>query len=363
LSEPILQIRGLSIAYPIAIGTVRAVEKVDLDLSDGEALGLVGESGCGKSTLGLAILRLVRPPGRITAGRILYHERDILAMREPEVRGLRGRAITMAFQNPLTSLNPLYRIDRQFLETIREHEPTTGRADALARAERVMSELGVESRRLYEYPHQLSGGMRQRVMLALGLVMDPDILVADEPTTSLDVIVEAGFIDLLNRLRRDLKLSILLITHNLGMVAEIADRIAVMYAGKIVEVGDAEEVFHRPLHPYTHGLIHCVPNIRLDQEKLATMGGSPPDLVEPPSGCRFHPRCPHAMEICRQQEPPFAPPRTEAQFAGLSAPAGALAGAHASAKPAAAAWDSSSTRAGSVSASHRVACWLYGGGP
>jgi peptide/nickel transport system ATP-binding protein len=326
VSEPILQLRGLSVAYPIAIGTVRAVESVDLDLSDGEALGLVGESGCGKSTLGLAILRLVRPPGRITAGRILYHGHDILGMRESEVRALRGRAITMAFQNPLTSLNPLYRIDRQFLETIRQHEPAAKRPEALARAERVLSELGVEPRRLYEYPHQLSGGMRQRIMLALGLVMDPDILVADEPTTALDVIVEAGFIDLLNRLRRELQLSILLITHNLGMVAEIADRIAVMYAGKIVEVGEAEEVFHRPLHPYTHGLIHCVPNIRLDQAELATMGGSPPDLVEPPSGCRFHPRCPQAMEICPRKEPPFAPPRGAAQ-----------------------------------SSSRQVACWLHGG--
>jgi peptide/nickel transport system ATP-binding protein len=361
LSEPILQIRGLSIDYPIAIGTVRAVEEVSLDLSDGEALGLVGESGCGKSTLGLSILRLVRPPGRITAGRIQYHGRDILAMRESEVRRLRGRAITMAFQNPLTSLNPLYRIDRQFLETIREHEPGTDRAGALARARCVLTELGVEPGRLHEYPHQLSGGMRQRVMLALGLVMDPDILVADEPTTALDVIVEAGFIDLLNRLRRDLKLSILLITHNLGMVAEIADRIAVMYAGKIVEVGVATEVFHRPLHPYTHGLIHCVPNIRLDQEKLATMGGNPPDLVDPPRGCRFHPRCPHVMEICRRQEPPFSPPRTEAQFAGLSASAGALAGARAGAKPAGG--DGGSTRAGSAPTDRRVACWLYGGGP
>jgi oligopeptide/dipeptide ABC transporter ATP-binding protein len=212
----------------------------------------------------------------------------------------------MAFQNPLTSLNPLVRIDRQFLETIRQHEPGVRRSEALARAERILAELGVEPRRLFEYPHQLSGGMRQRVMLGLGLVMNPDILVADEPTTALDVIVEAGFIDLLNRLRRDLKLSILLITHNLGMVAEIADRLAVMYAGKIVEVGTAEAVFHRPLHPYTHGLIHCVPNIRLDQDKLATMGGSPPDLVEPPPGCRFHPRCPRVMDVCRREEPPLA---------------------------------------------------------
>jgi oligopeptide/dipeptide ABC transporter ATP-binding protein len=197
-------------------------------------------------------------------------------------------------------------------------------------------------------------------MLALGLVMNPDILVADEPTTALDVLVEAGFIDLLNRLRHDLKLSILLITHNLGMVAEIADRIAVMYAGKIVEVGTAQEVFHRPLHPYTHGLIHCVPNIRLEQEKLATMGGNPPDLVAPPSGCRFHPRCPHVLDLCRRQEPPFAPPRGSARFRGVNAPASAEApadgpGAGAS-RPGAG--GSSSPPA----ADRRVACWLYGSG-
>jgi oligopeptide/dipeptide ABC transporter ATP-binding protein len=329
-AKPILEIQNLSIAYPIAIGTVRAVEGVSLELGDAEALGLVGESGCGKSTLGLSILRLVRPPGRITAGRILYHGRDVLAVREREMRALRGKSITMAFQNPLTSLDPLYRIDRQFLETIRQHEPSVPRPEALARAEQVLESLGVEPKRLYEYPHQLSGGMRQRVMLGLGLVLNPDILVADEPTTSLDVIVEAGFIDLLNRLRRDLNLSILLITHNLALVAEIADRIAVMYAGKIVEIGTAEQVFHRPLHPYTQGLIHCVPNIRLDLEHLDTMGGSPPDLVDPPSGCRFHPRCPKVMEICPRQEPLLAAPE------GPAAPKGETAG-------------------------RKVACWLYKG--
>jgi len=324
-AEPILQIRDLSIAYPIAIGTVRAVEGVSLELGDAEALGLVGESGCGKSTLGLSILRLVRPPGRITGGRILYHGRDVLAMKEREVRSLRGKSITMAFQNPLTSLNPLNRIDRQFMETIRQHEPKTSQREALGKAERVLESLGVEPKRLYEYPHQLSGGMRQRVMLGLGLVMNPDILVADEPTTALDVIVEAGFIDLLNRLRRDWQLSILLITHNLALVAEIADRIAVMYAGKMVEFGTADQVFHNPLHPYTQGLIHCVPNIRLDQEHLVTMGGSPPDLVDPPSGCRFHPRCPKIMKICPLREPQ------------LQGPAGESEG-------------------------RRVACWLYGEG-
>jgi peptide/nickel transport system ATP-binding protein len=307
VSEAILQIRGLSIAYPIAIGTVRAVENVDLDLSDGEALGLVGESGCGKSTLGLAILRLVRPPGRITAGRILYHGRDILGMRETEVRGMRGRAITMAFQNPLTSLNPLYRIDRQFLETIREHEPAVSRADALARAERVLAELGVESRRLYEYPHQLSGGMRQRVMLALGLVMNPDILVADEPTTALDVTIQAEVLDLLRQLREQFRLSVLLISHNLGVVAESAGRVAVMYAGRIVEQADAKELFARPLHPYTPGLIDSIPVLGKVKDRLEVIPGNVPNLIDLPAGCSFATRCQkreeYGLSICTQQEP------------------------------------------------------------
>jgi peptide/nickel transport system ATP-binding protein len=307
-AEPVLEIRNLSIDYPISIGTVGAVEKVSFDIYKGEALGLVGESGCGKSTLGLSILKLVRPPGKITGGQILYKGRDIVSMRDRQVLKLRGQNIAMAFQNPLTSLNPLFRIDRQFLETIHQHDPGVSKTEALKRAEAILEELGIEPSRLYEYPHQLSGGMRQRIMLGLGLIMDPDIIVADEPTTSLDVIVEAGFIDLLNRLRKRYNLSILLITHNLGLVAEIADRVAVMYAGKIVEIGEADQIFHDPLHPYTQGLINCVPNIRLDQEELMTMPGNPPDLVNPPVGCRFSPRCPKVMEICRVQEPELKAP-------------------------------------------------------
>jgi oligopeptide/dipeptide ABC transporter ATP-binding protein len=303
MQEPVLEIKNLSIEYPISIGTVKAVEDVSFELQKGEALGLVGESGCGKSTLGLSILKLLRAPGRIAGGEILYRGKDILAMKKNELLELRGQNIAMAFQNPLTSLNPLFRIDRQFLETIQQHEPHIRKNQALARAEKVLEDLGIETKRLYEYPHQLSGGMRQRMMLGLGLIMDPDIIVADEPTTSLDVIVEAGFIDLLNRLRKRYNLSILLITHNLGLVAEIADRVAVMYAGKIVEVGTSEQIYHKALHPYTNGLICCVPNIKLEQEELVTMPGNPPDLVSPPSGCRFAPRCPKVMDICRKESP------------------------------------------------------------
>jgi oligopeptide/dipeptide ABC transporter ATP-binding protein len=232
-----------------------------------------------------------------------FSGQDIAALSEHRVRSLRGRRVAMVFQNPLTSLNPLYRIDRHFLETIRHHESGVGRRDALARAESILERLGIDAKRLYEYPHQLSGGMRQRIMIGLGLIMNPEIVIADEPTTSLDVIVEAGFVDLLNLLRREFHLAIVLITHNLGLVAQIADRIAVMYAGKIVELGESAQVFHRPLHPYTQGLIRCVPNIKLEQTHLATMPGSPPDLVMPPPGCRFASRCPHASGICKSRAP------------------------------------------------------------
>jgi peptide/nickel transport system ATP-binding protein len=299
----ILEVQHLSIAYPISIGVVRAVEDVSFTLADGEALGLVGESGCGKSTLGLSILKLQRPPGRVTGGKILYRGTDILSMDSHKLLRMRGRNISMVFQNPLTSLNPLFTVQRHFLETIHFHDPAMPRQTALAAVEKILETLGIEKKRLKEYPHQLSGGMRQRVMIGLALIMNPDILIADEPTTSLDVIVEAGFTELLASLRTLYKLSIILITHNLGLVAEITDRIAVMYAGRLMEIASAQDIFARPMHPYTQGLIDCVPNILLDQKELVTMPGSPPDLVSPPEGCRFAPRCPKVMPICRVKTP------------------------------------------------------------
>jgi len=301
----ILEVQHLSIAYPISIGVVRAVEDVSFTLADGEALGLVGESGCGKSTLGLSILQLQRPPGRVTGGRIVYRGTDILSMDGRALLRMRGQNIAMIFQNPLTSLNPLFTVERHFLETIHFHDPAMQKHTARAAVEKMLETLGIEGKRLKEYPHQLSGGMRQRIMIGLALIMNPDILIADEPTTSLDVIVEAGFTELLASLRTIYRLSIVLITHNLGLVAEIADRIAVMYAGRLMEIASTEEIFARPMHPYTRGLIDCVPNILLDQKELVTMPGSPPDLVEPPAGCRFAPRCPKVMPICREKTPPL----------------------------------------------------------
>lgn len=307
MAEQILEIKNLSIDYPINIGNVRAVRNVTLGLVKGEALGLVGESGCGKSTLGLALLKLLRPPGIISGGEILFKGRDVVSMRKKQLLRMRGQDIAMVFQNPLTSLNPLFRIDQQYHETMKQHIPRIKKREANKRAEDILEALGVERKRLYDYPHQLSGGMRQRIMIGLGLILNPEIIVADEPTTSLDVIVEAGFIDLLNRLRKKFELSIILITHNLGMVAEIADRIAVMYGGMIVELGTAEQIYHGQLHPYTYGLINCVPNIKLDQDELVTMPGSPPDLVNPPLGCPFAERCPYVMDICRTEVPKLEP--------------------------------------------------------
>ena len=299
----ILEIEDLTVHFPINIGTVRAVEGVSLNLEQGEVMGLVGETGCGKSTLGFSILRLLRPPGRIVKGRILYHGQDIVQMSKKEILSLRGRKIAMIFQDPLTSLNPLFRIDRQFIETLFTHEKGLDKKTAYNRAEKMLESLGISPERLSEYPHQMSGGMRQRIMIGMGLILNPDLLIADEPTTSLDVVVEAQFLDLLNDLRKQYNLTIILITHNLGNVAQLADRITVMYGGAIAEIGSAEAIFEDSLHPYTQGLLSCIPNIKLDKPKLKTMAGSPPDLVNPPSGCVFHPRCPCAKDICRVQKP------------------------------------------------------------
>jgi peptide/nickel transport system ATP-binding protein len=303
VDDAILNITGLSIHYPTSTGVVRAVDDINFSMPRGRVVGLVGESGCGKSTLGLSILRLMRPPGEIVSGSIVLDGEDLIEKDESEMRRVRGPRISMVFQDPMTSLNPLIRLDRHFLETIRAHERHVGKKEALARVGKLVEHLGISATRLREFPHELSGGMRQRIMIGLALILNPELIIADEPTNSLDVIVEAHFLDLLKGLQKEYNLTILLITHNMGIVAQLADRVAVMYAGRIVEEGDVFGLFEKPLHPYTQGLLSSIPNIEVDQMRLYTMPGSPPDLTDLPPGCSFGPRCPHRMDICTKKSP------------------------------------------------------------
>ncbi len=305
MNESVLQIRNLSVDYPTRVGVVRGVDNVSLDVHRGEVLGLVGESGCGKSTLGAAIMRLLRPPGKIVGGEILFNGQDLMKLDDESMRRLRGAHISMIFQDPMTCLNPLQRISDHVVETIQTHHPEIKEEQARKQAAELIDRLGIRAERIDDYPHQLSGGMRQRVMIGLALALNADLIIADEPTTSLDVIVEAQFLDQLKELAKQFNLTIILITHNIGVVAELADRVAVMYAGKLMELADVFPLFDDPLHPYTRGLLNSVPNIKLVEDNLEIMSGSPPDLIDPPSGCRFHPRCPLAMERCKTEEPPL----------------------------------------------------------
>jgi peptide/nickel transport system ATP-binding protein len=305
--DVLYSVRNLTVEYLTRVGPVRAVDNVSLDIRRGEILGLVGESGCGKSTLGKALMRLHTGPARITGGELWFDGRDLMKLSDREMPDVRGAEIGMVFQDPMTSLNPVQRILDHLTETIHAHEPEVSDAAARARAEELVERLGIRRERLHDYPHQMSGGMRQRVMISLALALRAKLVIADEPTTSLDVIVEAKFLDLLKELQQEFGLTILLITHNIGVVAEVADRVAVMYAAKMAEVGDVLDVFADPKHPYTQGLLRSVPNIRLDGGELYKMEGAPPNLLHPPSGCRFHPRCPFVMDVCRGQEPAFDP--------------------------------------------------------
>ena len=305
MSEPLLLVRDLRVEYPTRAGVVQALGGVSLAINRGEVMGLVGESGCGKSTLGMAVLGLLRSPGRVAGGEILFDGQNLLELGDEAYRQLRGARISMVFQDPMTCLNPLQRISDHIVETIQTHQPKVSERDARAQGEALIDRLGISAERLDDYPHQLSGGMRQRVMIGLALALNADLIIADEPTTSLDVIVEAQFLDQLRDLQEQFNLTIMLITHNIGVVAELADRVAVMYAGKMMELADVYPLFDDPLNPYTQGLLSSVPNISLTEDHLQTMDGSTPDLINPPDGCRFGPRCPFVMDRCRIEEPPF----------------------------------------------------------
>ena len=305
MGDILYSIRDLTVEYATRSGYVHAVDQVSFDIRRGEILGLVGESGCGKSTLGKAIMRMIRAPGRIDGGEVWLVGVNLMALSEKQMQSVRGADIGMVFQDPMTSLNPVQRVIEHLTETIRTHERKVSGVAARARSEELVEKLGIRRERLTDYPHQLSGGMRQRVMISLALALRAKLVIADEPTTSLDVIVEAKFLDLLRELRDEFDLTILLITHNIGVVAEVADRVAVMYAGRMAEIGDVYGVFESPKHPYTDGLLQSVPNINLAEHDLYKMEGSPPNLLRPPSGCPFHPRCPKAMDICAAEVPVF----------------------------------------------------------
>lgn len=303
--QVLLQVRDLSVKYKTRMGAVSAVDQVSFDVHHGEILGLVGESGSGKSTMGKALMRMLPRSATIT-GHVNFNGKDVMAFDAARLRDFRGRQISMIFQDPMTSLNPVQRISEHVIEAIQVHEPKTKPASALDRARTLIERLGIARRRLPDYPHQLSGGMRQRVMVGLGLVLNANLIIADEATTSLDVIVEAKLVDQLREIRDEFDVAMLVITHNIALVAELCDRLAVMYAGQIAELGTVEHVFDDPLHPYTKGLLKSVPNIRLDEhEELYKMPGEPPNLTHPPSGCRFNPRCPYVMGICPRIDPPL----------------------------------------------------------
>ncbi|WP_370248507.1 ABC transporter ATP-binding protein [Nocardioides sp.] len=297
---PVLEARDLRVWYGTDRGPVRAVDGVDLTLRPGEVVGLVGESGCGKSTLGRALLGLL-PPGTARDGELRFRDQDLLTLRPREQHRLRGSGIGMIFQDPLTRLNPVMRISDHFAETLKVHEPGLSDAEVQARSVEALRLMGIPPTRFRAYPHEFSGGMRQRLMIALALVLRPAVVVADEPTTALDVLVEAQIIRILHDLRAASDTAFLLITHNLGIIAEACDRVAVMYAGRIVEVGPAREVFADPQHSYTRELLAST--ISLRTTGLHSIPGAPPDLVEPPAGCRFHPRCPDALAVCTERAP------------------------------------------------------------
>jgi peptide/nickel transport system ATP-binding protein len=297
---PIISARDVRVWYGTTRGAIRAVDGVSFDLAPGETLGLVGESGCGKSTLGRGLMGLL-PDGAKRDGEVLFRGRDIFSLSKKAAYQLRGRELGMIFQEPLTRLNPLMRISQHFEETIKQHEPDLSKDEIRDRALESLRLMGIPPTRYKSYPHEFSGGMRQRLMIALALVLRPAFVVADEPTTALDVLVEAQIVQILNDLRRNFQTSLLLITHNVGIVAEACDRVAVMYAGRIVEQGTVAEVFKNPQHPYTRALLRST--ISLTTTGLNYIPGAPPDLVDPPDGCRFHPRCEDAMKVCAVKNP------------------------------------------------------------
>jgi peptide/nickel transport system ATP-binding protein len=299
----VLEVNNLKVYYRTLAGIVRAVDDVSLSVGEGEVLGLAGESGCGKSTLGYAILGLVPPPGRIEGGSVVIDGIELTKLSEGELRKVRWSKVSMVFQGAMNVLNPVYTVEKQLTEVLMVHKGMTSR-EAVKVVTEALKQVGLNPELMKRYPHELSGGMKQRVVIAMALLLKPKLVIADEPTTALDVVIQAQIMNLLKKIKAEERSSMIFITHDLSLIAEIADRVAIMYAGKIAEIGPSDEIFKEPRHPYTQGLLRSIPRIR-SKEKITWIPGVPPDLRRPPAGCRFNPRCPYVMDICRREEPPI----------------------------------------------------------
>ena len=301
---PVLQVKDLTMHYQTRLGTVKAVDGISFELARGEVLGLVGESGCGKTSIAVTLMKLLPDNALIVKGQVLLDGQDLMTMDDTTLRTYRWRRISMIFQAAMNSLDPVHRVGDQIIEAIEAHDMFTTMKEARETVDRLFRLVGLDPGLTDRYPHEFSGGMRQRAVIAMALACQPDVIVADEPTTALDVIVQDRILRQIKEIQTDLNMSMIYITHDIAVVAEITGRIGVMYAGKLVELGSTADVFERPIHPYTKALLSVFPSIRGEKRPLATLGGEPPNLIDPPTGCRFHPRCPYATAICQQEEPP-----------------------------------------------------------
>lgn len=303
--DALLSVRHLTVEYTSEGEVIHAVNDVSFELEKGKTIGLVGETGAGKTSIAKAILRILpEPPARVKSGEIWFEGRELLGLKEEEMRKIRGKNISMIFQDPMTALNPIMRIGEQIAEVIRLHEKC-GKAQSVQKAKEMLEMVGIPGERYCEYPHQFSGGMKQRVVIAMALACAPDLLLADEPTTALDVTIQAQVLDMINELKERLNTSMIMITHDLGVVAQVCDSVAVVYAGEIMEYGTKEQIFDHPLYPYTKGLFGSLPNMNDDAERLSPIEGLPPNPADLPKGCAFHPRCPYATEACEQAHIPL----------------------------------------------------------
>lgn len=303
-NEMLLQVKDLTVEYTSEGSVIHAVNRVSFDLEKGKAIGLVGETGAGKTSIARAILGILpEPPAKVKSGQVLFEGKDLLKLSDREMQKIRGKKISMIFQDPMTALNPIMRIGDQIAEVIALHDKC-GKAQSRQRAQQMLEMVGIPGERYYEYPHQFSGGMKQRVVIAIALACSPNLLIADEPTTALDVTIQAQVLEMMNELKTRLGTSMILITHDLGIVAETCDSVAIMYAGEIVEKGSAENVFNNRCHPYTIGLFDSIPDLEKDVDRLKVISGSVSNPADLPKGCKFHPRCPHCTERCTRENPP-----------------------------------------------------------